>query len=170
MNIIGFAIQIVAILIANLLVMLWNRRRLKKELFDELQIRDDKKNGKYIFVVAIDDFEYDAEVIDEVLKGIGNPYKIYSQEADFISHLPSEPCVYIIDDKLDQANGIDLLKIIVRKNHHNFVILNTGIQNDTLLADYVKHDLDRFVYKDNVDHKKNLRAAIKDGIFAVVNK
>ncbi len=141
----------------------------KKQFLQEMGIIEEKRSGKNIFVVAFEDAEYDAEQVEEVLLEIGNPYKIYRKVQEGILNLPKEPCVYVLDDKLDQSSGLLVFNEIIKKNKHNFVILNTGIQNDTLLGEYVRMGVKGYVYKDNVDHKKNLKQAITRGILEIAN-
>lgn len=131
-----------------------------------------RRENKSVLIFVLDDDEDDLEFIEEfVLKKLDHPYKLYTDEKQFLDELPQGVNIFVVDHFLMQTgvSGLDIAQKIKNVNENNFIIVYSGTQNDKTISDYVEMKIDRFVYKNNPDNYALLKKAITDGLAITSN-
>ena len=80
----------------------------------------------------------------------------------FKENLPIDPNVYVIDNKFigSGERGIDILRLIIKKNKNNFSIAYTASDDEKTRNEYDDAGVDRFVYKNN-NSEKSLKTLVQ---------
>lgn len=105
-------------------------------------------NKKYIPILILDDNRDLLDLVElEFRKHKIENFTVFFDEDKFLKSLGDEPCVCIIDHRLAKRTGLDILKIVHKKNEYSFFIALSDLADINIRTEYLNNDCNRWVEK-----------------------
>lgn len=123
--------------------------------------------NKDVVIFLLDDNIDDTEVVERVIKKMGEKSKTFTEKDEYLMAIPSTANVHIIDHYLSLGYGWEILLELKRRNKLNFVILYSGTKDKKTVEEYKPYKIDEVIYKDDPDNLILLERVIRKGLISI---
>jgi FixJ family two-component response regulator len=122
-----------------------------------------------ILTHVLEDDEDIIILLDELFKVNGFvDYLFFKESAHFVKALNERVHICVIDYYLPgPLNGIDVMKIVLTQNPWCKVIMISGQDNPSVIAEFVNNDGFRYVYKQSPDYQTHLVTYMQQAIATI---
>lgn len=105
------------------------------------------------------------KILGTLLEKAGIPnYKLFQDPEDFLNISNGHTHIAIIDHRLGDTSGLEVVTRLLRKNPDCFIIVISAEGSESIVAEYMNADCDRYIRKGDMGFREKFIQFVNDGI------